>query len=101
MATAGVDGRRTLVLAGHGMVGHRLLEVLVERGATAEWDVVTFCEEPRLAYDRVGLSSFFNGTSAEALSLVAPAFFDGVGLDVRVGDAVASIDRDAHEVVSS
>ncbi|MDQ3978020.1 MAG: nitrite reductase large subunit NirB [Actinomycetota bacterium] len=83
------------------MVGHKLLEVLVERGATAEWDIVTFCEEGRLAYDRVGLSTFFSGTTAEELSLVAPAFFDCAGLKVHVGDAVVAIDREACEVVSA
>ena len=91
----------TLVVAGNGMVGHKLLELLVERGATAEWDIVTFCEEGRLAYDRVGLSSFFTGTSAEELSLVAPGFFDSAGLEVHVGDAVASIDRGAGKVMSA
>src|SRR4051794_36284107 len=95
------EDRRTLVVAGNGMVGHKLLEILVERGATAEWDVVTFGEESRPAYDRVGLSSFFNGTSAEELSLVAPGFFDQVGITVHLGDAVASIDRAAGEVVST
>ncbi|MDQ2825449.1 MAG: nitrite reductase large subunit NirB, partial [Actinomycetota bacterium] len=89
----GAGFRRTLVVAGNGMVGHKLLEVLVERGATAEWDVVTFCEEGRPAYDRVGLSSFFNGTSADELSLVAPGFFDQAGVTIHLGDAVASIDR--------
>jgi len=93
--------RRTLVVVGNGMVGHKLLEVLVDRGATAEWDIVTFCEESRPAYDRVGLSSFFAGTSAEELSLVAPGFFDQVGLTVHVGDKVASVDREAREVVSA
>ncbi len=93
--------RRTLVVAGNGMVGQKLLEVLVERGATVEWDIVTFCEEGRLAYDRVGLSSFFTGTSAEELSLVAPGFFDSAGLEVHVGDAVASIDTEAGKVVST
>jgi len=93
--------RRTLVVVGNGMVGHKLLEVLAERGATAEWDIVTFCEEPRLAYDRVGLSSFFGGATAEDLSLVAPGFFDQAGLQVHVGDAVASIDTAAAEVVSA
>jgi len=92
--------RRTLVVVGHGMVGHKLLETLVERGATAEWDIVTFCEEGRLAYDRVGLSSFFGGASAEDLSLVAPGFFGSAGLDVHVGDAVATIDRSAGTVIS-
>jgi nitrite reductase (NADH) large subunit len=93
--------RRTLVVAGNGMVGHKLLELLFERGATAEWDVVTFCEEPRPAYDRVGLSSFFNGTSADDLSLVAPGFFDQLGVDIHLGDSVAAIDREAHEVRSA
>ncbi|MCA1691650.1 MAG: nitrite reductase large subunit NirB, partial [Actinobacteria bacterium] len=96
----GESGRRTLVVVGNGMVGHKLLEILVERGATAEWDIVTFCEEGRLAYDRVGLSSFFSGTTADELSLVAPGFFDQVGLTVHVGDAAASIDREAAEVIS-
>ncbi len=93
--------RRTLVVAGNGMVGHKLLEILIERGATAEWDIVTFCEEGRPAYDRVGLSSFFNGTSADELSLVAPGFFDQLGLTIHLGDAVASIDTAAGEVVST
>jgi nitrite reductase (NADH) large subunit len=98
---AEVEGRRTLVVAGNGMVGHKLLEILVERGAPAEWDIVTFCEEGRPAYDRVGLSSFFNGTSADELSLVSPGFFDQLGLTIHMGDAVASIDRSAGEVVSA
>ena len=93
--------RRTLVVAGHGMVGHKLVETLVGRGATAEWDVVVFCEERHLAYDRVGLTSFFTGTTAEELSLVAPGFFASTGLEVHVGDPVVSIDRNAAEVVSA
>ncbi|MDP9402379.1 MAG: nitrite reductase large subunit NirB [Actinomycetota bacterium] len=94
-------GRRTLVVAGHGMVGHKLLESLVERGGTERWDIVTFCEERRPAYDRVALSSFFTGTSAEELSLVAPGFFDAAGLEIHLGDPLASIDRQAGKVVSA
>ena len=45
----------------------------VERGLTERFDLVVVGEEPRPAYDRVGLSSFFNGTSAEELSLRALA----------------------------
>src|SRR5436190_1265010 len=49
------------------MVGHKLVETLVQRGATAEWDVHVFGEEPRHAYDRVGLSSLFDGATADAI----------------------------------
>jgi nitrite reductase (NADH) large subunit len=97
LATSG----RTLVVVGNGMVGHRLLELLVEGGATADWTIVTFCEEPRLAYDRVGLSSYFKGATEQELSLVAPGFFDAAGLEVHVGDAVASIDRERATVTST
>src|SRR5438552_18608758 len=92
--------RRTLVVAGHGMVGHKLLELLFDRGATAEWDIVTFCEEPRPAYDRVGLSTLFNGSTPGELSLVAPGFFDHAGLTIHLGDAVGEIDRDSATVTS-
>ena len=93
--------RRTLIVVGNGMVGHKLVETLVERGATAEWDIVTFCEENRVAYDRVGLSSFFNGTTAEELSLVEPGFYERAGLKIHVGDSVVSIDRTARCVTSA
>ena len=89
------------MVAGNGMVGHKLLELLVELGATATWDIVTFCEEGRPAYDRVGLSSFFNGTSAEELSLVAPGFFDQTALTIHMNDAVTSIDRPSATVHSA
>lgn len=93
--------RRTVVVVGNGMVGHKLVEILVDRGATAEWDIVTFGEEPRPAYDRVGLSSFFTGTAPEDLSLVAPGFYGQNGLRLHVGDPAVAIDRGAHEVVSA
>src|SRR5437588_115019 len=50
---------RRLVVAGYGMVGHKLVETLVERGATSDWEIVVFAEEPRPAYDRVNLSRYF------------------------------------------
>ena len=68
--------RRTIVVAGNGMVGHKLVETLVQRGATAEWDVHVFGEEPRHAYDRVGLSSLFDGATADDLTLAAPDFYE-------------------------
>ncbi|MGH9276611.1 MAG: nitrite reductase large subunit NirB, partial [Acidimicrobiales bacterium] len=94
-------GRRTLVVVGNGMVGHKLVEILVDRGATAEWDIVTFCEEPRPAYDRVGLSAFFAGTSPDELSLVAPGFYEQAGLRIHLGDRAVAIERDKQVVVSA
>ena len=50
------DSRKTLVVIGNGMVGHRFCERLVEYDRDHRYQIVTFCEEPRPAYDRVNLS---------------------------------------------
>ena len=91
--------RPTVVVAGNGMVGHKVVETLLARDATAQFDLVVFGEETRPAYDRVGLSSFFVGTTAEELSLVAPGSYDGI--EVHLGDRIACIDRDAAKVISA
>jgi nitrite reductase (NADH) large subunit len=93
--------RPTLVVVGNGMVGHKLIESLLALGAADHWDIVTFAEEDRLAYDRVALSSYFSGATAEDLSLVAAGTYDVPGLTVHVGDRVTAIDREARTVRSA
>ena len=61
-----------VVVIGNGMVGHHLLEQLApRRRARARLDVTVIGEEPRLAYDRVNLSKFFEGKTAADLSLAS------------------------------
>jgi len=93
--------RRTLVVVGHGMVGHRFVEAAVERGVTERWDVVVLGEEPRPAYDRVGLSSFFAGSTAEDLSLLPKGRYDDPRVELSLGDPVASIERTAKTVTTA
>ncbi|MFI9610713.1 nitrite reductase large subunit NirB [Streptomyces sp. NPDC052023] len=90
----------TIVLVGHGMVGQRFLEALAERGLTATHRVVVLCEEPRPAYDRVQLTSYFSGRTPEDLSLADSGFIDGHGIDLRVGDPAETIDRAARKVTA-
>src|SRR5260370_905766 len=96
-----MTGRRELVVIGNGLVGHKLIELLLEGGHQGEWHITTFCEEPRLAYDRVNLSSFFNGKTAADLSLVEPGFYEEHGISVHLGDRAVSIDRGAKTVGSA
>ena len=100
MAPRADNPTRTVVVAGHGMVGHKLLQLVTDADTTSSVELVTFCEESRPAYDRVKLSSLFAGTTPEELSLVEPGFLERDGLTVHIGDAVVAIDRDAHEVTS-
>ncbi|MGC3986120.1 MAG: nitrite reductase large subunit NirB [Pseudorhodoferax sp.] len=81
-----------IILVGHGMVGHKFLESLAESGVRG-LDVTVLCEEPRAAYDRVHLSEFFSGKTADDLSLVEPGFFENSGFKLRLAARAAAVER--------
>lgn len=89
-----------IVVVGHGMVGHQFLQAL-EDVATTGVQVTVLCEEPRPAYDRVHLSEFFAGRSADDLSMVAPGFFERAGRVLRLDTRAVAIDRAARYVTTS
>lgn len=93
------DTSMKIVLVGHGMVGHKFLEELRQLQIPGA-EVTVLCEEPRVAYDRVHLSEFFAGKTAEDLSLVAPGFFAEAGFTLRLGSRAAAIDRRARTVTT-
>src|SRR5438067_2343206 len=91
-----------LIVIGHGMVGHKFLETLFADASAADaFDITVLCEEPRPAYDRVHLSSFFSGTTAEQLSLVAPGFFERHAdrIALKLNARAAAVDRTAKTVL--
>jgi len=90
----------TIVVVGNGMVGHRFCEELAERDETNRYRVVVFGEEPRPAYDRVQLSAYFEGRSAEDLSIASLDWYAEQGFEIVVGDPVTAIDRSARRVES-
>ena len=85
-----------LVVIGNGMVGHKLLE---ELAGVPDLAITVLCEEPRPAYDRVHLSEFFSGKTAEELSLVSPGFFDQPNLTLKLNAKAVNIDRAAKCVL--
>ncbi|MGP3969263.1 nitrite reductase large subunit NirB [Streptomyces sp. 6N223] len=95
-----VETAETIVLVGHGMVGQRFLEELADRGVTERARVVVLCEEPRPAYDRVNLTSYFSGTTPEELSMVEDGFMERHGIELRLGDPAVAIDREARTVTA-
>ncbi|MPW21859.1 nitrite reductase large subunit [Paraburkholderia sp. CNPSo 3157] len=89
-----------VVVIGHGMVGHKLLECLVDDPRLA-LHITVLCEEPRPAYDRVHLSEFFSGKSADDLSLVKPGFFERENVLLKLNAKAVSVDRNARTVTLS
>ena len=96
------DGQqRHLVVAGNGMVGQRLVEAMRDRDRCSTWRVTVLSEEPRRAYDRVALSSYFEGAAAADLDLVAEGCYDTDGYTLHLDEAVTAIDRAASTVITS
>ncbi|MGB4342116.1 MAG: nitrite reductase large subunit NirB [Moraxellaceae bacterium] len=96
-----MNAKSRIVVIGNGMVGHKFLEVLAGHNDTGACEVVVLCEEPRPAYDRVYLSSYFTDKTAEDLSLVKGDFFNEQGLDLRLNTKAVSIDKAAKTVTTA
>ncbi|RDI18207.1 nitrite reductase (NADH) large subunit [Pseudacidovorax intermedius] len=89
-----------LIVVGHGMVGHKFLEELAA-SSLSQADVTVLCEEPRPAYDRVHLSEYFSGKTAEQLSLVETGFFERSGFSLRLGTRAVAIERRNNTVTTA
>lgn len=88
-----------IVVVGNGMVGHHLVEQLLETGAPCAITVIG--AEPRPAYDRVHLSDVFAGREPSELALTTREFYIEHKVDAHFGDAVVKIDRDAKNVTTA
>lgn len=89
------------MIVGNGMVGQRLCERMVELGAGSRYEIVVIGEERTPAYDRVHLTDIWRGRSPDELQLRDVAWYGEHGIELRLGERVERIDREAHEVVTS
>ncbi|MFP5040664.1 nitrite reductase large subunit NirB [Parasediminibacterium sp. JCM 36343] len=89
-----------IVVIGNGMVGYKFCEKLVAKAQPGQFEIVVFGEEIRRAYDRVHLSEFFSGKSAEDLSMSPVGWYEENSIHLHLGDPVQSIDREAQTVHS-
>ncbi|PQJ66653.1 nitrite reductase large subunit NirB [Photobacterium angustum] len=90
-----------LAIIGNGMVGHRYIEELIDRSDIKNYEVTVFCEEPRIAYDRVHLSSYFSHHTADELSLVKQGLYEKHGINVLLGERAININREQKLILSN
>jgi nitrite reductase (NADH) large subunit len=88
-----------IVIIGNGMVGYKLCEKLVGK-KEFNFDITVFGEEPRPAYDRVHLSEYFSGKTADELTLASSQWYSDNGIKLYLGDPVQFINRSAKTVRS-
>ena len=90
-----------IIIIGNGMVGYKCAEKLVSAAQKESLDLVIFGEEARPAYDRVHLSEFFAGKSANDLSMTDDEnWYENNAIRLHLGDPVQQIDRNAKTVHS-
>ncbi|RVU00363.1 nitrite reductase large subunit [Mucilaginibacter limnophilus] len=88
----------TIVVVGNGMVGYKFCEKLVARSNA--YRIVVFGEEPRRAYDRVHLSEYFAGKSAEDLSMSSSSWYADNGIELHLSDPVQEINLEVKAIHS-
>jgi nitrite reductase (NADH) large subunit len=92
--------RTRIVVIGNGMVGYKFCEKLLDKHGAAGLAITVFGEERRPAYDRVQLTQYFSGKTADELTLAGRDWYEKHGIELRLGDKVAAIDRERKIVTS-
>lgn len=92
--------KQKVVVIGNGMVGHRFIEYMLASEHASDFEITTFSEEPRLAYDRVHLSAYFTGSTAADLALTTREHYRNNHINFILSDKVVSIDKAAHTVTT-
>lgn len=93
-----------ILVVGNGMVGHHFVEQLVKQAENSEdntpFEITVLSAEPRLAYDRVHLSEYFSGKTADDLAMTTFAQYNEWQVHVKTNAKVINIDRE-NQVVTT
>lgn len=96
-----MQSKKHLVVVGHGMVAHRLVEALRARDEAAAWQITVLSEEADAAYDRVGLTAYTDHWDRTLLAMPGNNYAGDESVQVRLSATVAEIDRRGKAVVTA
>jgi len=88
-----------VIVIGNGMVGYKFCEKL--RAKSQAFEIIVFGEEPRRAYDRVHLSEYFSGKTADDLSLSTESWYEEQNITLLLGNPVTKISREIKVVYAA
>lgn len=92
-----------IVVVGNGMVGYKFCEKLLAKSAQTDggrFALTVFGEEIRPAYDRVHLSAYFSGTSADELTLAPRDWYTQHNIQLFTGECVTHLDREQRTITT-
>ena len=88
-----------IIVIGNGMVGYKFCEKLTSKSDS--FKLIVFGEEPRRAYDRVHLSEYFNGKTADDLSMSTESWYREHDIDLYLNNPIVGVDRNLKTVRTS
>ncbi|WNC68195.1 nitrite reductase large subunit NirB [Thalassotalea nanhaiensis] len=95
--SADTQSTQNIVVVGNGMVGHHFVEQLSQN---SNYNITVLSAESRLAYDRVHLSEYFSGKTADDLALTTPEVYQQLGVNFYLDAKVTTIDK-SRKVVTT
>ncbi|MES2649166.1 MAG: nitrite reductase large subunit NirB [Bacteroidota bacterium] len=91
---------KKVIVVGNGMVGYKFCDKLLAKAQPGEFELVVLGEETRPAYDRVHLSEFFDGKTADDLLMAPENWYAENNIRLHLGDPVNSIHRENKTILS-
>jgi nitrite reductase (NADH) large subunit len=88
-----MQSTQELVVIGHGMVAHRLVEAVRARDENRTWRITVLGEEADAAYDRVGLTAYTEHWDRTQMVLPGSDYHGDPSVRLHLGAAVTGIDR--------
>jgi nitrite reductase (NADH) large subunit len=87
-----------IIVVGNGMVGFKFCEKFVSKSGQEKYQITVFGEEPRRAYDRVHLSEYFAGKTADDLSLSTTDWYKENNIILNTSELITDINREEKTI---
>ena len=89
-----------VIVVGNGMVGYKFCEKFIAKSGQENFQITVFGEEPRRAYDRVHLSEYFAGKTADELSMSTSNWYDDNNIILNTSELVLKIDKEKKTITT-
>ncbi len=89
-----------IIVVGNGMVGFKFCEKFISKQGQEKYQITVFGEEPRRAYDRVHLSEYFAGKTADDLSLSTATWYEENNIILNTSELVTDIHKENKTITT-
>ena len=89
-----------IIVVGNGMVGYKFCEKFISKAGQEKYQITVFGEEPRRAYDRVHLSEYFAGKTADDLSMSTASWYTENNIILNTSELVTDIHKENKTITT-